>query len=107
MYTKKSIDMAEADDSTIANVNQRPNGVPENWIVNPHNNPDISMIGKEMGTSQKWIPDIRENWISPSALDEICPEPKDGKCPHTRETNAYYLSAASTIQQIQRPERVQ
>ena len=34
MSDENSIDMAEVDDSTIANVNQRPNGIPENWIVN-------------------------------------------------------------------------
>ena len=82
--SNESIDVAEEDDSTIANVNQRPNGVPENWIVNPHNNPDIEYVK----TSKR--PLIRENWISPEALEKICPG-----CTHSRMTNAYYIKNKS------------
>ena len=84
MSDEYTIDMAEVDDSTIANINQRPNGVPENWIVNPHNNPDVQYVQ----TSK--TPLIRENWISPEALEKICPG-----CTHTRMTNAYYLKNKS------------
>ena len=85
MSNENTIDMAVVDDSTIANVNQRPNGVPENWIVNPHNNADI----KYVQTSKK--PLIRENWISPEALEKICPG-----CTHTRMTNEYYIQNPSS-----------
>ena len=81
--------MAEVDgNSTIAK--ETPKDIPENWVVNPHNNPDISMIGKaDERTGKKWIPGIRENWISPEALEKICPG-----CKHKRETNEFYSNQA-------------
>ena len=81
----ESIDMAEDDElSSIAEGNNRPNGIPENWVVNPHNNPDIEYVK----TSKR--PLIRENWISPEALEKICP-----RCTHSRMTNAYYIKNKS------------
>ncbi len=72
------IDMAEADElSAIAEGNNRPNRIPENWVVNPHNNIDPKFADKAH---------VRENWISPEALEKICPG-----CTHTRMTNAYYV----------------
>ena len=71
-------DIAEADElSAIAEGNNRPNRIPENWVVNPHNNIDPKFADKAH---------VRENWISPEALEKICPG-----CTHTRMTNAYYV----------------
>ena len=66
-----------------------PEMIPRDWVVNPHNNPDISLIGKiDKRTGKKWTPSIRENWISPESLKKICPD-----CNHERKTNAYLTSA--------------
>ena len=78
---KTNKEMAKVDVSTIA----KPKGIPDDWVVNPHNNPDIQYVK----TSK--TPLIRENWISPEALEKICPG-----CTHTRMTNAYYLKNKPT-----------
>ena len=80
--SNESIDMAEADElSAIAKGNNRPNRIPENWVVNPHNNIDPKFADKAH---------VRENWISPEALEKICPG-----CTHSRMTNAYYIKNKS------------
>lgn len=68
-----------------------PEMIPRDWVVNPHNNPDISLISKiDKRTGKKWTPSIRENWISPESLKKICPD-----CNHERKTNACYLTSAN------------
>jgi len=75
---------------------ETPKGIPENWVVNPHNNRAVDAIvtivkDKDSGEDITTYPHIRENWINPEALDKICPETTEGKCTHKRETNAYYI----------------
>ena len=74
-------EMAEVDVSTIA----KPKGIPDDWVVNPHNNPDIQYVK----TSK--IPLIRENWISPQALQKLCSKKGCDQSTHTRLPNSHYL----------------
>ena len=78
--TKNNNVMAEVDVSTIA----KPNGVPYGWVVNPHNNPDIQYVK----TSK--IPLIRENWISPQALQKLCSKMGCDQTTHDRLPNSHY-----------------
>ena len=77
------INSVETDEfSTITEGNKRPDRIPENWVVNPHNNIDPEFAKKA---------NVRENWISPEALEKICPG-----CTHTRMTNEYYVQNPSS-----------
>ena len=78
---KNNKEMAEVDVSTIA----KPKGIPDDWVVNPHNNPDIQYVK----TSK--IPLIRENWISPQALQKLCSKKGCDQSTHTRLPNSHYL----------------
>ena len=78
--------MAEVDVSTIA----KPSRIPNDWVVNPHNNPDVESIGKVIN-GQKWIPHIRENWISPQALQKLCSKIGCDQTTHNRLPNSHYL----------------
>ena len=47
-----------------------PERIPKDWVVNPHNNPDKERIKHEMLYGKEHF--IRENWISPQALQKLC-----------------------------------
>ena len=79
--SKNNKEMAEVDVSTIA----RPKGIPSDWVVNPHNNPDIQYVK----TSK--TPLIRENWISPQALQKLCSKRGCDQSTHDRLPNSHYL----------------
>ena len=71
----------------------RPKGIPDNWVIHPHNNPNISLISKnDEKTGKKWIPNIRENWINPEALKDVCKRIGcDGVKGHDRKPNSYHV----------------
>ena len=75
-------EMAEVDVSTIA----RPKGIPSDWVVNPHNNPDIQYVK----TSK--TPLITQNWISPQALQKLCSKKGCDQSTHARLPNSHYLN---------------
>ena len=81
----------------MTNEEDRPKGIPDNWVINPHNNPDISLIGKiDKKSGKVWIPHQRENWINPEALKDVCKRMNcDGIKGHDRKTNAYYIQQAA------------
>ena len=78
---------------------KRPERIPENWVVNPINNIDISFIT----SANKDKIHTRENWVNPEALIEILekkykgiPE-KDIPVIKERNTNQYYLDLEQKI----------
>ena len=77
--------MAEVDVSTIA----KPSRIPKDWVVNPHNNPDKERIKHEMLYGKEHF--IRENWISPQALQKLCSKIGCDQTTHNRLPNSHYL----------------
>ena len=67
----------------------RPKGIPDNWVINPHNNPDVESISAEV--KGKKYPYVRENWINPDALKDVCKRMNCGGTEgHDRKPNSYY-----------------
>ena len=88
MNSQEKNEMAEVDvNSTIV----KPDGIPNNWVVNPHNNPDIEHVK----TSK--TPLIRENWISPQALQKLCSKIGCDQTTHNRLPNSHYRDQKQSV----------